>query len=341
VGRSDLMGRYGRVRGLRFNIADYLLSKNLRNGRIKGDEFQACCPFHHEENPSFAVNVRTGQWLCRASNVCGQKGKSISSLMAKIDRIPMRQAEEIAGTQFRAPLESFEDLERVLGLPKERPVLNGISPPFPPSIKIDPLNQSAYLLNRGYDLRAAQSFGLHLGVRYADDVYRNRFADYLIMPVFDHTGKYISFTARYTKTPDQEHPRYRSASYPVRDYLYGEWLLRNDSSPVFIVEGQFDVMRLWTFGESVLGTFGTSYTHAQIKRLSDLVGERQIIILFDADTFKGEVSGTETPSKLVSTLRSIGRQCSILDIREFGVNDADELSEDLWRDVYKVHAPIS
>jgi DNA primase len=321
---------------LRFNITDYLLSKNFRNGRVKGDEFQACCPFHGEENPSFAVNVKTGAWLCRASNVCGQKGKSISSLMSKLDKISFKKADEIVGTQYRAPLESYEDLEEVLGInTKDKPNVSVISPPFPASIKIDANNDSYYLLNRKYDAKTAQSFGLHLGVRHPDDVYRGKFVDYLIMPVFDSAGRYISFTARYTKTPDQDHPRYRSASYPVRDYLYGEWLLQDKMSPVFVVEGQFDVMRLWTFGEAVLGTFGTSYTHAQIRRLCDLVGKRPIVILFDADTFDSQVSGGDTPTKLVSTLSSMGQQCDILDIREFGVKDADELSEDLWRSVSK------
>lgn len=318
---------------MRFNIPDYLLSRNLRNARIKGDEFQSCCPFHYEENPSFAVNVKTGAWLCRASNVCGKKGKSIASLISKIDKIPFRKAEDMAGSQYRAPIESYEDLEDVLGISKPKPKLDVISPPFPSAIKIDDSHDSPYLRGRRYTAKDAQSFGLHTGVKHRDDYYYNKFSDYLIMPVFDHSGRYISFTARYTKKPDHEHPRYRSASYPVRDYLYGEWLLRDEMTPVFVVEGQFDVMRLWTFGESVLGTFGTSYTHAQIKRLCDLVGSRPIVVLFDADTFVDEVGGKDTPNKLVSTLRSIGKDCSILDIRKYGVKDADELSEDLWRSV--------
>lgn len=30
---------------------------------------QGCCPFHHDRNPSFSINIANGTWICHAG--CG------------------------------------------------------------------------------------------------------------------------------------------------------------------------------------------------------------------------------------------------------------------------------
>ena len=42
-----------------------------RSGKRKGDELQACCPFHDEQKPSFSFNVVKQVFSCQ---VCGAKG---------------------------------------------------------------------------------------------------------------------------------------------------------------------------------------------------------------------------------------------------------------------------
>lgn len=47
---------------------------------LKGDEYQAACPFHSDENPSFSLNTQTGKYFCHA---CA-KGSNPFHFYAKI-----------------------------------------------------------------------------------------------------------------------------------------------------------------------------------------------------------------------------------------------------------------
>jgi hypothetical protein len=58
------------------------LAKDYIKGKSKqrGDEWEACCPFHDEKNPSFSVNTKEGLFHCLS---CKAKGDAIAFLMKK------------------------------------------------------------------------------------------------------------------------------------------------------------------------------------------------------------------------------------------------------------------
>lgn len=41
----------------------------VQKARLNGDQLTGLCPLHPEKRPSFSVNLKTGQWICRSS--CG------------------------------------------------------------------------------------------------------------------------------------------------------------------------------------------------------------------------------------------------------------------------------
>lgn len=262
------------------------------------------------------MNIKTGAWLCRASNTCGKKG-GLVALIAKLEGIPFKEAAKIA--QVRAPLYSeqdFEDLIRGKREAKRGPVFPELPVNVPATSAYPP-----YLESRRYpkECGLVEAWDLRVGVR-GNDAYRGRFADYLILPVFDRDGKYLSFTARYMGT-DRTRQRYDGPSDSLKDYLYGEWQLSGGTGPVYVVEGQFDVFRLWTFGEQALGTLGTTYTNKQVLRLCDLVGDRPIVVCYDTDTINRENPDLfeveamhSTPMKLVSQLYALGKECKIMHV---------------------------
>lgn len=313
----------------RFDLVAYL-SPKLGKARLKSNELVGQCPLHDDSSPSFSINVDTGRWLCRSVS-CGERGSSVVSLISKIEKIPYRDAAKIA--QVRMPLYSHDDFEELvagMATPKRAPVfsklpdcISAVSPDFYPE----------YLVSRRYpkETFVAPAFDMKIGTRSRDE-YGGRFGGYLILPVYDKDKNYLSFTARYTGR-DPHKPRYDGPSDSIKNYLYGEWLLNDEpNEPVYIVEGQFDVFRLWTFGENVLGTFGTSYTHAQVRRLCGLLGKRKAIVCFDADATSHEnddLGLEETHSKpleLVSTLVSLGVPCSTL-VMPPGVKDPDSFKD--------------
>lgn len=53
--------------------ADYfaLFSPHVDKLTRRGEQASGLCPFHDDHNPSFSLNVRTGQWICFS---CGQEG---------------------------------------------------------------------------------------------------------------------------------------------------------------------------------------------------------------------------------------------------------------------------
>jgi len=53
--------------------ADYfdLFGPHVEKLNRRGDQAIGLCPFHDDHNPSFSLNVRTGQWICFA---CGRDG---------------------------------------------------------------------------------------------------------------------------------------------------------------------------------------------------------------------------------------------------------------------------
>jgi hypothetical protein len=53
--------------------ADYFMLFNPHVGQLtrQGDQAIGLCPFHDDHDPSFSLNVRTGQWICFA---CGRDG---------------------------------------------------------------------------------------------------------------------------------------------------------------------------------------------------------------------------------------------------------------------------
>lgn len=70
--RNDDATSRDRVQAAKYTKLFATHLKGLTSSR-NGDEATALCPFHPDKHPSFAVNLTTGLWLCRA-NRCQAKG---------------------------------------------------------------------------------------------------------------------------------------------------------------------------------------------------------------------------------------------------------------------------
>lgn len=311
----------------RFNILEYLSNKNFSHAKLRGSEYSMCCPFHNEDRPSFSINIDTGQWLCRSVQ-CGKRGGSVTSFISKLESIPFNQAKDMVGSQDRYPISSVQELDSMLFDKQSRKKEIADTRLPEPHITHAKHTYPQYLINRGYpiDSGVAENFDLRVGVS-------SKYKDYLILPTYDVTNKYLSYTARLMDKEDKRRLRYTGPVFDLHHYVYGEWLLpTRPEGPIFIVEGQFDVMRLWTFGACALGTFGAGYTATQVSRMLDFAQKRPIVVLYDADTMDDI---NKTSYKLFSTLSAIGHPCQILDLRTVGVKDPDALNLEQWRMLYR------
>lgn len=67
---------------IEIDVLDYLQRKGLSRIRMNGRNAMACCPFHDDRDPSFGVNIDTGEYNCFG---CGVKGP-FASLVKRLDR---------------------------------------------------------------------------------------------------------------------------------------------------------------------------------------------------------------------------------------------------------------
>ncbi|MFX0132981.1 MAG: toprim domain-containing protein [Candidatus Hodarchaeota archaeon] len=112
----------------------------------------------------------------------------------------------------------------------------------------------------------------------------------IIIPIFDIDNKLVSFQGR--DITDKSRIRYKGcpleyALLNYKDILYNVNNCLEDK--VIIVEGVFDC---WRFGDNTVATFGTSFTHNQIKELTRF---HKVFWLFDneSDAQKKAKEGAE------------------------------------------------
>ena len=279
--------------------------------RRAGREFVACCPFHTEKTPSFAVSPAKQFYHCFG---CGVHGTAIGFLMA-YDRLEFRDAvEELARYAGVEPPQSAEAAPVSQGLFES---LRQADLYFRRQLRQHPTRARAvdYLRQRGVSGVTAQHFGLGYappgrdllaqtltaaGVRDelllaaglvsrdpASGRVRDRFWDRIIFPIRDRRGRTLGFGGRtlaaegipkYLNSP--ETPLYHKGLE-----LYGLYEARTATATLprlLVVEGYLDVLALVQYGlTNVVATSGTALTAAQIERLFRATGE--LVFCFDGD----------------------------------------------------------
>jgi DNA primase len=275
----------------------------------RGKSHVACCPFHHENTPSFHVMHKDQYYYCFG---CKASGNAIHFLR-EYDRMSF--------------FETLDYLARQAGI--EMPALNQQKPDHSQA-DFDCLqeanqrfqdnlreSQSAieYLKNRGITGITAKKFELgfakelwddiltHLSSGSSDSLERlhthgliitnekgrryDRFRNRITFPIRDSRGRTIGFGAR---TLGDDTPKYlNSPQTPLfhkSEVLYGIYeLLESCRNPPFILvtEGYLDVISLHQAGiPQAVATLGTASNRGQLRQLQRYTD--RIIVCFDGDT---------------------------------------------------------
>ncbi|MEM1412226.1 MAG: DNA primase [Pseudomonadota bacterium] len=291
-----------------------------------GNEFQALCPFHNENTPSFTVSPSKQFYHCFG---CGAHGSAIGFLM------------EYEGLEFR---DAVEDLAKSAGL--EIPEEAAGFRPKPTQGLLDVMDRAAgffqqslkshapaieYLKQRGLSGEICRDFGVgyapaswdalqkHLGtggesialmkrgglLSQGDRSAYDKFRDRIMFPIHDRRGRVIGFGGRaiaddgpkYLNSPETE------LFHKGRE-LYGLFLARKTAGKLdslVVVEGYMDVVALAQFGiRNAVATLGTATTPDQAALL--LRATDTVIYCFDGDR-----AGREAAWKaLKATLPKLG-----------------------------------
>jgi len=159
----------------------------------------------------------------------------------------------------------------------------------------DPL--AALLLKKRFSEDALRHCGLFFirdGAPISSATLRPRFRGRLMIPIRDHQGRVVAFTARQTELTPPDDPA-RDAKYinspetPI--FTKGNLLFNLDRArtavgegrPFVLVEGQLDAIRCWSIGlKTAVAPQGTAITDTQLRLLRRY--HAQIECFFDGDT---------------------------------------------------------
>lgn len=286
----------------------------------KGKTFWGCCPFHHEKEPSFAVNDERQFYHCFG---CKESGNAIT-FVQKIESIDFMDALKIVADMAKLEVPSFrksdsfksaidkEKKQKLLSLLRDagrhyyenlssqkakiareyiahRGLDAKIVTRFGLGYSMDGQEMLDFLTKKGYSLAEIREAGIAeiKGDRYYD-VFYNR----LIIPIINNLGEIVGFGGRVLEKSSHTPVKYRNTSAtPVFDkskIIFGINLLkkkkqREDVKYVIMTEGYMDVMALHQAGfDTAVASMGTALTQQQAKAIKNYT--KNVYISYDGDS---------------------------------------------------------
>ncbi len=299
---------------LRVNLAD-VISRTVALRKAGAGRLKGLCPFHSEKTPSFHVDVDKGYYKCFG---CGKAGDAIS-FVRETEQLSFTEAMEALGQRFGVPIEyeagsgptreerslrqelfdlheqaaaHFHAAFRAPAPAGEfmRAYWEGerrFTPELAEEFKIgaaapDGGGLAAEILRHKYSVEALRQCGLFFireDALITLGALRPRFRGRLMIPIRDHQGRVVAFTARQTALTPADDPAHEakyvnSPETPI--FTKGNLLFNLDRArtavgegrPFVMVEGQLDALRCWSVGlKTAVAPQGTSLTDGQIALL--------------------------------------------------------------------------
>ncbi len=314
----------------RVNIHDVVI-RVVSLKKAGGGRFKGLCPFHSEKTPSFNVSADKGFFKCFG---CGKAGDAINFVMETeglqfteaVEAIAQRfgfalEYEEGSGGPSKETRSLRQEIFDIHDLAADyyRQAFLAPSPhgafirdywvknrKFTPELAEDfkigfaPVEDSglaAAMLKRKFSEDALRQCGLFFirdGVIPTLGAIRCRFRGRLMIPIRDHQGRVVAFTARQLEITPQDDPSHEAkyVNSPETPIFTKSNLLFNldrarshagEGHPFVLVEGQLDALRCWSVGlKTAIAPQGTSITEGQLALLRRY--HAQVECFFDSDS---------------------------------------------------------
>ena len=349
---------------LRVSVADVV--SRVVALRKSGSRLKGLCPFHSEKTPSFHVDPSKGFYKCFG---CGKAGDVIT-FVRDTEQLSFTEAVEALGQRFGVAIEYeagagptkeqrslrqeiFDIHEQAAGHFHETFKAPGPAGDFmrdywtaqrrfplelADEFKVgaaapDAAGLAARLLRIGYSEAALRQCGLFFmrdGAALSAGSLRSRFRGRLVIPIRDHQGRIVAFTARQTALTPADDPA-REAKYvnsPETPIFTKGNLLFNldrartsvgDGHPFVLVEGQLDALRCWQVGlKTALAPQGTAITETQLSLMGRY--HTQVECFFDSDS-----AGQKASLRLLPMALRAGLEVRFLTLDGAGKVDPDLL----------------
>lgn len=304
------------VRTLKEKVNIVEVAESYFSMEKRGSAYWACCPFHHEKTPSFAINEGGQFYHCFG---CGESGDVIK-LVCEMESIEFMDAVKLLAEKAQIPIPEWEgDDGRASELKKRKDgllsLLKDCAHFYLNNLSSGKAEQHVeYILKRQIPANMVRAFGLGASLNFNDlpkyllakgytkqqlldsgtvNEVDGRLTDAqggrLIFPIINSYGEVIAFGGRvlkktnfgkYVNTKD-------TLVFTKRNNLYNINLVKKlkraqTVKSIIIVEGYLDVISLYSAGfKNVVASMGTSLTQEQarlIKRYAD-----SVYISYDGD----------------------------------------------------------
>ena len=282
----------------------------------RGASYWACCPFHHEKTPSFAINEAGQYYHCFG---CGESGDVIR-FVSEMESLEFMGAVKMLAERANVPMpETGDDNAKTAELKRKRDTLLKILNDCA-HFYLNNLNSGKadahidYILKRQIPSNMVRAFGLGASLNFTDlpkyllskgytqkDIVdsgtvneaNGRLTDAqggrLVFPIINSYGEVIGFGGRALKKTDfGKYVNTRDTLiFNKRKNLYNINLVKKlkrsqTVKEVIMVEGYMDTLSLYQAGfKNVVASMGTSLTQDQarlVKRYADTV-----LISYDGD----------------------------------------------------------
>jgi len=244
--------------------------------RRAGNQGYGRCPLHADHNPSFTLNLPTGQWTCHQG--CGPAvGRDFIKLVELVNGVSRAEARSWVRLRSSHPdvdtlsarLDAMLNPQQLQPLPTGQVAFS--EPEWLQNYRAcSDATMPLSFLRRGFTWRTIKEWG----IRY--DAYAER----VLLPVFDGLGQVAGVVARTAR--EDGSPKYlNSPGLPRERILAGmgrEWT----HGTIILVEGLLDAIWLQQHGFRAVAVLGDSLSLAQIDILK-MRSFANIILAFDAD----------------------------------------------------------
>lgn len=319
-----------------------VISKYIRVDR-KGRTFWACCPFHNEKTPSFAINEEEGFYHCFGCGVSGDVIKFIQSYEGISFYEAVKMLADSANIALPTSYNEEKELESLREKEKVLRALNYAKDFYFENLKQDTGQARDFVIKRGFSPEIVEYFAIgyskngfglvdYLNKKHgisdktmmdAGLVKRNEqgrlydaFYDRVVFPIFNVHGDTIGFTAR-TLAPNPQFAKYvNSAQTLVFDKsktIYNLHTIRNlrhSYQYIIICEGTIDVIAMFKAGfKNTVACMGTAITseHSNLlKKYTD-----KVVLCLDGDS-----AGQKGALRAIDVLVASGLEVRVVTLSE-------------------------
>lgn len=275
----------------RISLRD-VISKHVTGMTRKGNDWWACCPFHHEKTPSFHIHEARGYYHCFGCGAHGNVFDFVNEMRGGSFADTVVYLAELTGVRLEeVVVDPQAEQKKLTGLS----VLEKSATFFTKSLKGAGLN---YMKARGLSLDIVEEFRLGyapegwaeltntlsaqgakmpmlietgMSIKGNKGTY-DRFRNRVMFPIQNLEGKVIGFGGRVL---DGGEPKYlNSPETPFFNKRYTLYNLNRAREAIrkekqaLVVEGYMDVIGLWQQGiKTAVAPLGTAITEDQVKLL--------------------------------------------------------------------------